>query len=74
MLNDRIHAAVVGRVPQRAVRAVGGLGRDRMIGAGGNDTFYARDGRQDRIDGGPGRDRAFVDRLDHLRRVERVIR
>ena len=31
---------------------VGGLGRDRMIGAGGNDTFYARDGRQDRIDGG----------------------
>jgi hypothetical protein len=45
-----------------------------MIGAGGNDMFYARDGRQDRIDGGPGQDRAFVDRLDRVRRVERVIR
>jgi Tol biopolymer transport system component len=53
---------------------VGGLGRDRMIGAGGNDMFYARDGRQDRIDGGPGQDRAFVDRLDRVRRVERVVR
>jgi dipeptidyl aminopeptidase/acylaminoacyl peptidase len=53
---------------------VGGLGRDRMIGAGGNDLFYARDGRQDRIDGGAGRDRAFVDRSDRVRRVELVVR
>ena len=52
----------------------GGDGRDVMIGRAGSDTFLARDGGIDTIDGGPGRDRAFVDPNDRVRRVERVVR
>ena len=50
----------------------GGLGRDVMLGGPGNDTFLARDGRVDLVEGGAGRDRAFSDRRDRLRGVERV--
>jgi dipeptidyl aminopeptidase/acylaminoacyl peptidase len=51
---------------------LGGPGRDVMLGGPGNDTFLARDGRVDLVEGGPGRDRAFIDRHDRLRGVERV--
>jgi phosphodiesterase/alkaline phosphatase D-like protein len=50
-----------------------GGGRDRARGGSGNDFVGARDGRADRIFGGPGADRARVDRrLDLRRSVERV--
>jgi hypothetical protein len=47
-----------------------GAGRDRVLGGSGNDFAGARDGRADRIFGGPGADRARVDRrLDLMRSV-----
>ncbi len=50
-----------------------GTGRDRVLGDAGNDFVGARDGRADRIVGGPGADRARVDRrLDLTRSVTRV--
>jgi Ca2+-binding RTX toxin-like protein len=52
----------------------GGLGRDIERGGPGNDRIYARDGRRDVVDGGPGFDEAWVDRLDVVRNVERVHR
>jgi Ca2+-binding RTX toxin-like protein len=52
---------------------VGGRGRDVTIGGSGADTLLARDRQRDRIYGGPGRDRARIDRrLDVLQRIERV--
>jgi Tol biopolymer transport system component len=48
-----------------------GAGRDRLFGADGNDTFVTRDRQRDRLDGGPGRDRARADRrLDRRVRIE----
>ncbi len=50
-----------------------GPGRDRVLGGAGNDFVGARDGRADRIFGGPGADRARVDpRLDITRSARRV--
>jgi Ca2+-binding RTX toxin-like protein len=49
---------------------LGGIGRDRLLGGVGNDVIFARDGRRDIVDGGPGRDRATLDRsLDVASRV-----
>jgi polar amino acid transport system substrate-binding protein len=53
---------------------VGGTGLDLMVGGAGNDVFFARGGRADRINGGPGRDRAVVDNLDRVTAVEIVQR
>jgi hypothetical protein len=45
-----------------------------LLGGPGRDTIYARDGTRDVVEGGPGSDRARVDRgLDRLRSVERPI-
>jgi Tol biopolymer transport system component len=45
---------------------------DRICGLGGNDTIDAKDRRRDVVDGGPGLDRAIVDRrLDRLVRSRR---
>jgi RTX calcium-binding nonapeptide repeat (4 copies) len=44
-------------------------GRDRLVGGRGNDTFYSRDAFRDVDKGGPGRDRARVDRRDVLRSI-----
>jgi hypothetical protein len=52
----------------------GGGGRDVLFGGVGNDRLFARDGKPDRVDGGPGRDRAWVDRRDAVSGVERVHR
>lgn len=57
--NDRLH---------------GGLGLDVEVGGPGNDRLSARDGRRDRVNGGPGFDEAWVDRLDVVVSVERVHR
>lgn len=46
---------------------VGGSGRDRLSGGSGDDVIDARDGFPDRVDCGPGRDRAIVDAFDRVR-------
>jgi hypothetical protein len=52
---------------------VGTNGRDRICGLGGNDTIVVRNRRPDVVDGGAGRDTAYVDRrLDRVVHVERV--
>ncbi len=52
--------------------------RDRLLGGPGNDFLYLRDSNRrigpDFADGGPGRDRAVADRIDHVRNVEKVSR
>ena len=55
-------------------RLIGGRGRDRFMGGDGDDRINARDRRRERIDCGPGRDRAKVDRKDRVVRCERVLR
>ena len=55
-------------------RIIGGPGRDAFMGGEGNDRINARDRRRERIDCGPGRDRAKVDRKDRVVRCERVLR
>ena len=57
--NDRLH---------------GGKGHDVLRGGAGNDLLYARDGTRDVVNGGPGFDEAWVDRLDVVKNVERVHR
>lgn len=51
---------------------VGGKGKDYLDGGPGNDTLNSRDGKRDRVIGGPGTDLAIVDRrLDSVSGVER---
>ena len=49
-------------------------GADRLRGGPGDDRIFSLDGLRDRlVDGGPGRDRAWVDRAtDPVRSVERI--
>ena len=50
----------------------GGAGSDVLLGGPGNDLLRAWDGTRDRIDGGPGRDHAWVDpSVDRVSRVEK---
>jgi len=49
----------------------GDHGRDAIYGGLGNDTIFAWDGFADLLDGGPGVDRAFHDKLDRLFSVEK---
>jgi CSLREA domain-containing protein len=53
---------------------IGGAGKDRLIGGPGSDAVGAADHEKDTIDCGPGRDRATVDRIDRVKRCERVKR
>ncbi len=48
----------------------GGPGKDPVFGDGGSDRFMARDGKRDSLDGGGGTDKARVDPIDHLARIE----
>ena len=74
--NDTVYA-----LPGNDV-ADGGIGNDRVYGgkdkrrssvaALANDRLFTRDGRRDVVNGGPGFDEAWVDRLDVVRSVERV--
>jgi hypothetical protein len=50
---------------------IGGGGDDELFGEAGADLLLARDGVADLVNGGRGRDRARVDRVDVLRGVER---
>ncbi len=56
-----------------ADRLTGTKGADVICGGGGNDVIFARDGKRDVIDGGPGRDTAYVDKGDVVRHVEKVL-
>jgi hypothetical protein len=49
----------------------GNGGKDQERGGGGADTFFAKDGLRDALVGGPGRDKARVDRVDSLSTIER---
>lgn len=49
-----------------------GVGHDRVRAGTGNDRVVTRGAVRDRIDCGPGRDVAIVDRLDRTRRCEDV--
>jgi Ca2+-binding RTX toxin-like protein len=52
----------------------GGPDSDTLLGGVGNDTLSAVDGARDVLNGGSGRDRAFVDRkLDKVKSVERLL-
>ncbi|MDQ4048584.1 MAG: choice-of-anchor D domain-containing protein, partial [Actinomycetota bacterium] len=55
-------------------RLTGGKGRNRYSAGSGRDAVNARNRRRERVDCGPGRDRARVDRSDRVRRCERVTR
>jgi hypothetical protein len=56
-----------------ADRLTGGAGLDDFRGGAGKDSLNARDGKADRVDCGPGKDRAIVDPLDApVRRCERI--
>ena len=50
----------------------GDAGSDVLLGRKGNDLLRAWDGTRDRVDGGPVRERAWVDpSVDRVSRVER---
>jgi hypothetical protein len=49
----------------------GDTGGDLVYGGEGNDTIWAWDGFSDRLNGGPGVDRAWKDKLDSVKLVER---
>lgn len=52
---------------------LGGTGRDRLLGGYGADRIFARDGRRDVVDGGPGRDTATFDAgLDRVTSARRT--
>lgn len=52
-------------------RLVGGGARDAYNGGGGRDTLIARDRKAEVVNGGPGRDRARIDRgRDRARSIE----
>ncbi|MBF4765059.1 calcium-binding protein [Nocardioides islandensis] len=46
---------------------------DIMDGQGGRDTLLANDGVKDKVRGGPGKDRAKVDNVDEVTKVETLI-
>ena len=52
----------------------GGGGRNGYSAGSGNDTVEARNRQRERVDCGPGRDKATVDRSDRVRRCERTRR
>jgi len=51
-----------------------GGGGDVIRAGAGNDRVYARNGRRDFVDCGPGRDTAWVDKSDVVRNCEIVHR
>jgi Ca2+-binding RTX toxin-like protein len=55
-------------------RLSGGPGRNRYAAGAGKDTVGAHNHRRERVDCGPGRDSASVDRSDRVRRCERIRR
>lgn len=55
-------------------RLKGGRGRNRLSGGSGNDRLNGVNGRFDRLNCGPGVDNVRADRIDRVRRCERIRR
>lgn len=72
LVGGRGRDVIVGRAGPDVL--AGGFGHDDLDGGPGDDTFYTRDADRDVLFGGRGRDRAFADKLDRVRGVERVSR
>jgi Ca2+-binding RTX toxin-like protein len=73
---DRLYAEdpVQGpKGPIQAAKIKANRKPDRLLGGRGNDTFRARNGKRDIIRGGPGRDKAYVDRVDDVQGVEKEV-
>jgi dipeptidyl aminopeptidase/acylaminoacyl peptidase len=66
--NDRISGGTGNDV------LYGGSGRNLILGGPGNDSIHARNHQHDTVDCGPGRDTAYVDRIDSVKGCERVQR
>jgi hypothetical protein len=62
---------LIGRA--RADNLTGGRGHDLLRGGKGRDLIRAIDGTRDRVNCGPGLDRAKVDGIDRVRGCERLI-
>ena len=60
--NDRLHGG------DGNDKLIGGRGRNRYDGGPGDDRIYARNGRSEIVECGPGRDTVKVDLKDRLRR------
>jgi len=54
----------------QAAKVKGGRKPDKLLGGRGKDTITAKNGKRDIIRGGPGRDTAYVDRVDKVKGVE----
>jgi len=74
--NDRVRG-LKGRDCLRGGRGKdridGGGGTDRLIGGAGADVLRARDGSRDKVNCGPGHDKAIVDASDIVRGCEDVV-
>jgi Ca2+-binding RTX toxin-like protein len=66
--NDRLRGG------PHADHLAGEAGADDVAGEGGDDLVLARDGTRDRASGGPGFDRARLDRIDRRGGIERLLR
>ena len=54
-------------------RLQGDSGSDVLLGEGGNDWLWARDGQHDHVKGGRGYDRYRDQSIDRLRSVEALM-
>jgi Ca2+-binding RTX toxin-like protein len=59
--------------PYQAAKVKGGRKPDKLLGGPGNDIFRANNGKRDIIRGGPGHDKAYVDKVDKVKGVEKVV-
>jgi hypothetical protein len=75
--NDRMSGGSdqdILRGNQGSDRITGGRGRDLIVAGQGPDRVNVRDGREDHVSCGSGRDRAVADRFDRLTNCERISR
>jgi VCBS repeat-containing protein len=75
--NDNLFAEDPRQGPKGSLQAAkikGGRKPDKLLGNQGKDTIRAQNGKRDIIRGGPGRDKAYVDRgVDSVQGVEVVL-
>jgi hypothetical protein len=57
----------------QAAKVKGGRKPNRLLGGRGNDIIRAKNGKKDIIRGGPGYDKAYVDRVDKVKGVEKKL-
>jgi Ca2+-binding RTX toxin-like protein len=57
----------------QAAKVKGGRKPNRLLGGRGNDIIRAKNGKKDIIRGGPGYDKAYVDRVDKVKGVEKEV-